>query len=256
VKALILAAGLGTRLKSLTSSMPKPMLPVAGRPLLEHSIELLRSYGVSEIAINLHFQPDVIVSHFGDGSGFGVKLVYSREDRLLGTAGAAKRLELFLDQPFYVLYGDVLTDVDLSVLAARHCARQAALSMVLYRVEDPMRAGIVDMAADGRVRRFREKPSAVEVFSDLASAGVFVVEPAVLASIPPATFFDFGHDVIPQLLVRGSAVYGWWAPGYVMDIGSLERYRQAELDARAGRVRLSSLAMNGRAGPRDRKEAS
>jgi NDP-sugar pyrophosphorylase family protein len=232
-------------MKWLTHDTPKPMLSIVGRPLLEHAIALLRSHGVSEIAINLHFRPEKIVRHFGDGQAFGVKLVYSWEERLLGTAGGAKKLQAFLDRSFFVLYGDVLTDVDLSVLAARHRARSAALSMALYRVEDPTRAGIVEVDGEGRVRRFREKPPAAEAFSDLASAGVLVVEPGVLDSIPPDTFSDFGQHVIPDLMGRRALVYGWPATGYVIDVGSPERYRQAQLDARAGRVHLSSLSIHG-----------
>jgi NDP-sugar pyrophosphorylase family protein len=238
VKALILAAGLGTRLGPLTAKCPKPMLPIAGRPLLEHSVHLLRAHGVREIAINLHHHPEVVVAHLGDGRPFGVKLVYSREARLLGTAGAAKRLSAFLDEPFYVLYGDVLTDLNLSRLAAWHRARRAVLTMTFYRVEDPTRAGIAEIDADGRVQRFKEKPDRAEVFSDLAGTGIYVAEPEILDGVPPGCFSDFGQHLIPWLLERGAPVYGQLADGYVLDIGSPERYRRVQVDAEEGRVRL------------------
>jgi NDP-sugar pyrophosphorylase family protein len=238
VKALILAAGLGTRLQHLTRTQPKPMLRVAGRPLLEHTIGLLRSHGVRDIAMNLHYQPEAIIRYFGDGATSDVNLFYSFEDRLLGTAGAAKRLETFLDRSFYVIYGDVLSDLNLTELAARHHASKAALSLALYHVDDPTRAGIVEVDAGGRVCKFVEKPAQAEVFSDAANAGIFVVEPGVLDCIPRDTFFDFGLDVIPRLLRSGARVCAWPAEAYVMDIGSPERYRQARADVRAGRVRI------------------
>jgi NDP-sugar pyrophosphorylase family protein len=241
MKALILAAGLGTRLLPLTLDRPKPMLPIAGTPLLELTVGLLRAHGVRQIAINLHHQPQTIVDHFGDGRAFGVELVYSWEDSLLGTAGGAKKLQSYLDEPFYILYGDVLTDVNLSRLAAWHRTRQAMLSLALYRVEDPERVGIVELDSTGRVRRFREKPHPEEVVTDLASAGIFVAESNVLDHVPRGTFCDFGQHLIPQLLDDQTPVYGCLADGYVVDIGSLERYQQAQSDAAAGRVRLHYL---------------
>ena len=159
MRALILAAGEGTRLRPLTLTCPKPMLPVGGRPVLEHLVRLLRRHGVTEIAINLHYRPEVIVRHFGDGARFGVSITYSPEERLLGSAGAAKRLEWFFGETFFVLYGDVLTDLDLGSLVDRHRARRAAATLALYEVEDPTRCGIVEVAADGRIVRFAEKPA-------------------------------------------------------------------------------------------------
>jgi NDP-sugar pyrophosphorylase family protein len=238
MKALILAAGLGTRLGPLTLTVPKPMLPVGDRPLLEHTVGLLRAHGVSEIAMNVHYFPDVITGHFGDGAADGVRIVYSREDELLGTAGAARKLIDFLDEPFIVVYGDVLTDLDLSGLAAWHRSTGAALTLTLYRVEDPTRVGIVEVDGTGRVVRFKEKPARDAVFSDLANTGILVVEPSVLRSLPADTFLDFGQHVLPMLLAAGRPVYARMADGYVLDIGGPERYAQAQADASAGRVRL------------------
>jgi NDP-sugar pyrophosphorylase family protein len=238
VKALILAAGLGTRLGMLTRDQPKPMLHLAGRPLLEHTIALLHAHGVRDVAINLHFYPDIIRAYFGDGSAFGVRLVYSEERLLLGTAGAAKRLQAFLNEPFYVMYGDVLTDIDLSELADWHCSVDADLTMALYRVEDPTRAGIVEVDGDGRVVRFVEKPRPAAVFSDLANSGILIVQPRVLDGLPTGAPLDFGQHVIPRLIRAGRPVYGRLASGYIVDIGSPERYVQAESDVAAGRVRL------------------
>lgn len=235
MKALLLAAGEGTRLRPLTLDRPKPMVPVGGRPVLEHLVALARVHGVSEIAINLHYKPAPLVAHFGDGARFGVSISYSHEDELLGSAGAAKQLEAFLDETFFVIYGDVLTDLDLTVLAAHHRSSGALVTVALYEVEDPTRAGIVDLTPDGRIRRFVEKPAPDQVFGDLANAGVYVVEPAVLGYIPAGCRFDFGSDLFPLLLDRGLPLAGLRAPGHVLDIGSPERYQQAEADWQAGR---------------------
>lgn len=238
MKALILCAGEGTRLRPLTLTRPKPMLPLAGRPLLEHLVAYLRHHGICDIAINLHYLPQVITAHFGDGTRFGVRITYSHEERLLGSAGAARRLESFFsDQPFVVLYGDVLTDTPLEPLLAQHAAMRAALTMALYRVPDPWRAGIVELDGAGRVVRFVEKPAPDHVFSDLANAGIYVVSPEVLNLVPPAEPYDFGHDLLPRLLAAGMPVYGLVASGYVLDIGDPQRYAQAEQDLLAGRCR-------------------
>lgn len=238
MKALILAAGFGTRLGHLTTDRPKPMLPIGGRPLLDHLVRLVRAHGVRDVAVNLHHHGQVIRDHLGDGSDYDVSIVYSHEPVLLGTAGAVHALRHFLDEPFFVLYGDVLTDEDLTSLAAWHRATHADLTMTLYRVEDPTRAGVVEAGPDGRVTRFQEKPSAAEVFSDLASTGVLIAQPSVLASIPADRPADIGHDLLPALLSEGAAVYGRLASGYVMDIGGVERYRRANHDACHGRLKL------------------
>lgn len=244
MKALLLAAGEGTRLRPLTLDRPKPMVPVGGRPLLEHLVALLRRHGVADIAINLHYKPEAIVDYFGTGEAFGVSITYSREERLLGSAGAVKQLGSFFagDEPFLVLYGDVLTDLDLTELVARHRSSGAAATLALYRVKDPSRCGIVELDANNRVTRFVEKPAPGTVFSDLANSGIYVVEPAVIDRIPAERPFDFGHDLFPALLADGVPLAGQPLPGYILDIGSPERYAQAEADLRAGRCR-SPLAL-------------
>jgi len=239
MKALILAAGEGTRLRPLTLHKPKPMLPVAGRPLLAHIIEWLRSHAITRLAINLHYKPETIRDYFGDGSRFGVDITYSYEDRILGTAGAARRLEWFLsDGTFVVVYGDVLTNLDLTALVRFHRERLAAdgvcraLTMALYRVPDPTQAGVVELdnPQGGRVLRFLEKPRPEQVFSDLANAGILVVEPVILEAIPPDTFYDFGHDLFPVLLDAQALLYGWPIPKdtYLIDIGSPEKYQRVQ----------------------------
>lgn len=211
------------------------MLPVAGRPLLEHLLEWLRSHGVREIGINLHHCPHVITEYFGVGGSHGVSITYSLEDELLGTAGAAKRMQPFLDQRFVVAYGDVLTNVDLGRLAACHTSGQEgnapepAVTMALYRVPDPTQCGIVGLDEGGQVTRFVEKPAPHEVFSDLAFSGVMVCEPFVLDYVPPGTPFDFGFDLLPVLLEQGVSVRGIeiLPSEYMVDIGTLSGYLRA-----------------------------
>jgi NDP-sugar pyrophosphorylase family protein len=227
VRAMILAAGEGTRLGALTVTVPKPMLPVAGRPVLEHLLDLLRRHGIIEVAVNLHYLPQAITRCLGNGRTRGIRIAYSYERELLGSAGALKKLECFFRETFLALYGDVLTDLDLTALRMFHRERGAALTMALHQPEDPTRCGIAEIDERGRVRRFREKPSAEEVFSPWASAGVFVVEPEVLRFIPPGRYFDLAGDLFPLLLEEGVALYGYTSNAHFLDIGSPERYRRA-----------------------------
>jgi len=245
-KGLVLAAGEGTRLRPLTLERPKPMLPIHGKPLLAHTLEWLKGYGVREIAINLHHQPHVITGYFGDGAALGVNLTYSREDPLLGTAGAVRKLSHFLDgAPLMLVYGDVLTDLALDELYAFHARAlerdpDTGVTMALYRVPNPTEVGLVDLDEHGRIVRFVEKPRRAEVFTDLANAGILVVEPHVVNRIPPDTFYDFGRDVFPRLLAEGVPLYGWTIPdsAYLLDIGSPEKYAQAQAEwpLRAGQL--------------------
>jgi NDP-sugar pyrophosphorylase family protein len=240
MKALVLAAGEGTRLRPLTLDRPKPMLPIGDRPLLEHLVGWLRRHGVVKIAINLHHRPEAIRDHFGDGSAFGVTITYSYEEKLLGTAGAARRLQDFLDEPFVVVYGDVYTNLDLGALCAFHHgqvrrrigegpAGGPLLTLSLYRVANPTACGIVALDGQGQVTRFVEKPAPDQVFSDLANAGVMVVEPGILAHVPEDVVYDFGHDLLPQLLEAGVPVCGLpiAAGTYLLDIGTPEGYSRA-----------------------------
>ncbi len=236
MKALILAAGKGTRLKQLTADKPKPMLPIGGEPLLAHHVRRLRDAGVTEIAINLHHAADVIDAYFGDGSHYGVHIEYSYEPELLGTAGAAKKLEAFLDEPFFVIYGDVFTNVNLTDLASFHQEQKqavgadVALSMSLYRVPNPTECGLVEITESGHVLRFVEKPPADKVFTDLANAGLFVCDAPLLRYVPPKAVYDFGRDLLPQLLAQEVAVFGKpiMAAEYVIDIGTLPGLARAE----------------------------
>lgn len=226
-RAVILCAGEGRRLLPLTATCPKPLLSVAGRPALDYALELCRFHGLTEIAINLHHCPQAIPEHLGDGAAFGLHIRYSYEEVLLGSAGALEPLRDFLDRPFFVLYGDVLTNMDLTAMWKYHRRRGGMGTMALYRVPDPERCGLVELDPDGRVRRFEEKPARPS--GNLANAGIYVLEPEVLDYLPEKRPCDFGQDFFPLLLRSGVALYGYpLAPEeYLIDIGTPENLARA-----------------------------
>ena len=232
MKAMILAAGEGTRLRPLTLERPKPMLPIGGKPLLEHIIDLLKRHGIRAMAINLHYKPEVVMDYFGHGQRFGVEITYSVEDPILGTAGAVKKLQEYFKDTFLVIYGDLLTNIDITSLVEYHQIKGGMITVALYRVENPSACGIVELSGEGRIRRFVEKPPPEEVFTDLANAGVYVVESEVLDYIPPETFYDFGQDLFPVMLEKGVPIYGYPIDDYLIDIGTLEKYERAQREWR------------------------
>jgi NDP-sugar pyrophosphorylase family protein len=230
VRALVLAAGMGTRIRALAGPLPKVMVPVAGVPVVDRVLAWLARSGVHEVAVNLHHEAERLAAHLATAAPAGVRVRLSHEEKLLGTAGALRPLTDFLTSPFVVVYGDVVTDLDLGNLLARHRALGAALTMSLYDVPNPTECGIVGLDERGRVTRFVEKPARGEVFSTLANSGVLVIEPSVLDHVPPARGVDFGHDVIPALLAEGAVVAGLplAAGETVIDIGTPEGYERAE----------------------------
>ena len=235
MKAMLLAAGEGSRLSPLTQNKPKPMLEIGGVPILEHNVRLLVRAGVDHIVINLHHCPDAITEHFGDGSRFGVHITYSHEPVLLGTAGGLKNVEsVFESDDFFLVYGDNLTTMDLLRLSSLHRQRAATLTMALFERENPQASGIVEIDAADRIVRFLEKPQADQIFSRWVNAGFLVLSPRVLSFIPPAGPADFGHDVFGALLSGGEPLYGyrmseplWW----IDSIADYERTRTAALGA-------------------------
>jgi NDP-sugar pyrophosphorylase family protein len=228
MKGMILAAGEGKRLRPLTDHMPKPMLPLAGQPLLYHIITHLRDCGVTDLAINLHHLPAAVIDYFGDGSQWGVSLRYSVEDSLLGSAGGVKRLQPFFDDTFMVYYGDVYTRADLVPMIMLHRRCQVLATMALYRVPDPWNRGVVELDDQQIVTRFVEKPSRERAFSDLVNAGIYVLEPDVLEWIPAGQPWDFGHDLFPALLAAATRVAGYIIKDSLLDIGLPEKYQQAD----------------------------
>jgi NDP-sugar pyrophosphorylase family protein len=252
MKALILAAGQGTRLGPLTHNTPKPMLPVGDRPLLEHIVELLRRHDICDVAINLHHKPDVILRHFGSGDAWGVRLRYSYEASLLGSAGTALRhLAWVYPDPFLVYYGDVYSDINLTELIERHHASQAAATIAVNEVPDPERCGIIEFDDSGRVKRFVEKPQADQVFSHWSNAGIYVLNPEVLHFVTDIPS-DFGRDIFPRLLEAGLHIQAHPIHCTLIDIGTPENLQRAQLVAaksapspavRLGRVGITPITV-------------
>ena len=239
MKAMILAAGVGSRLDPLTRSIPKPMVPVVNRPVIEHIVLDLKKHGFTEIMVNLHYLGDVIQNGLGDGSRLGVQISYAQEDKLWGDAGSVKRSQAFFgDETFLVVGGDDISDIDLSGLMRLHRDKKAASTIATTVVEDPSQFGIVVTDADGRITRFLEKPKGGDVFSNTANTGVYVFEPDVFDLIPPETFWGFGNNVFPSLLASGRPLYGFATTSYWKDVGNLQVYRQTNFDALAGLVHL------------------
>jgi mannose-1-phosphate guanylyltransferase len=229
MKAMILAAGRGTRLRPLTATCPKPMIPIAGRPLLEYTIRLLARHGFDELVVNLHHLPQAIQDHFGDGRAWDVKLTYSYEKELLGTAGAVRKMADFFDQRFLVYYGDHLSNADLTALLQFHERTGGPATLGLLWKEDPSASGIVELDSNHRVQRFIEKPGTDQVFDNyLVNAGIYVLEPEIMEWIPASSPCDFGHDVFPALLADGRPIYGHQLQGKLLSTDTLERYRDTQ----------------------------
>ena len=239
MKAMILAAGVGSRLDPLTRAIPKPMVPVVNRPVIEHIVLDLKKHGFDEIMVNLHYLGDVIQQGLGDGARLGVHISYAQEDKLWGDAGSVKRSQAFFgDETFLVVGGDDISDIDLSGLMDLHREKRAASTIATTVVEDPSQFGIVVTDEDGRITRFLEKPKGGDVFSNTANTGVYVLEPDVFDLIPPDTFWGFGNNVFPSLLASGRPLYGFATTSYWKDVGNLQVYRQTNFDALAGLVHL------------------
>jgi mannose-1-phosphate guanylyltransferase / phosphomannomutase len=239
MKAVVMAGGEGTRLRPLTSNQPKPMVPVVGKPCMEHILELLREHGFEDVIVTVAFLPQAIRSYFGDGETLGLRIEYSVEESPLGTAGSVRLAGDKLDETFLVISGDALCDFDLTKLIEFHRKREAAVTIALKSVANPLEFGIVVTDPEGRVERFLEKPSWSQVFSDTINTGVYVLEPEVLRHVPTDRPFDFSKELFPLLLEMGRPIYGLAMDGYWQDVGDLDQYRQANFDALDGSVRLN-----------------
>ncbi|PWK13847.1 nucleotidyltransferase-like protein [Tumebacillus permanentifrigoris] len=242
MKAVIMAGGQGTRLRPLTNRMPKPMVPLLDRPCMEYIIDLLKSHGITEIAVTLQYLPQVIQHHFGDGSSSGVRLHYFEETTPLGTAGSVKNASDFLDETFLVISGDALTDFDLTNAIQKHRECAALGTMMLTEVEDPTRFGVVTTDERGRIARFQEKPAWDEVFSHTVNTGIYILEPQILTLIEPGVVYDFSKQLFPSMLEQGLPLYGFVGEGYWSDIGTPEQYRETQVDMIYGRVNVDLRA--------------
>lgn len=237
MKAMVMAAGLGTRLKPLTYEVPKPILPVGNRPVLEQILRLLAKHGFNQVVANLHWFPDTIQGPLGDGSQLGIELTYSMEQELLGTAGGVRNVrDFFGDEPFLVLAGDALTDVDLRTLADAHAANDGVATLAVKRVRDTSEYGVIITSDDGRIQGFQEKPDPAEALSDLANCMMYAFDPAIFDHFPDKPDPDFALDVFPALLEGDIPFHVHEVDGYWNDVGSLPEYVQGNLDAVEGLV--------------------
>jgi mannose-1-phosphate guanylyltransferase/phosphomannomutase len=238
MKAVVMAGGEGTRLRPLTSNQPKPMVPIVGKPCMEHIVELLVKHGFDDVVVTLAFMPQAIRGYFGAGENLDVSIRYSVEESPAGTAGSVKLAEDALDERFLVISGDALCDIDLGALVRFHEEKEALATIGLKSVDNPLEFGIVVTDADGRIERFLEKPSWGQVFTDTINTGIYVLEPEVLRYIPTDRPYDFSKELFPILLEMGKPLYGFVCDGYWQDIGNLDQYRQANFDALDERVKL------------------
>ena len=234
---MLLAAGLGTRLRPITYEVPKPLVPVLGTPVMEHIVRLLARHGFDDVICNLHYFPDQIERRFGDGSKWGVRLSYSHEEELLGTAGGVRNVrDHFGDQTFLIISGDALTDIDLTALWEAHRAKGGIATLSLKRADDTSQIGVVIVGEDGRIQGFQEKPDPAEALSNLGNCGIYVMEPEIFDYFPDPPFVDWALDVFPTLLEQDVAFYGHEISEYWNDIGNIKEFRQGNFDALAGDV--------------------
>ncbi len=236
MKAVIMAGGEGTRLRPLTSNAPKPMLPLANRPMMEHIIMLLKKHGFDEIVVTVAFLANHIKTYFGDGSELGVSISYCDEPIPLGTAGSVGNARHLLDETFMVISGDVLTDMDLGKVLEFHREKGAMATIGLTAVENPLEFGIVITREDGSIERFLEKPTWGQVFSDTINTGIYVLEPGIFDYIPEGRSVDFSSEVFPALLAAEQPLFGAVMEGYWEDVGTLEAYLSAHRDVLDGKV--------------------
>ena len=240
MKAIIMAGGFGTRLRPLTMNLPKPMVPMLNRPMMEHIVRLLRRYGMNDLTSLLYFHPDAITSYFGDGSAFGCSMKYIKAEADFGTAGSVRNAteQLGINERILIISGDVLTDFDLAAAIKFHEDKNATATIILTHSKNPLQFGIVMTDAEQNVTRFLEKPSWGEVFSDTINTGIYILEPQAYAEIPYKREFDFSKDLFPLLLNGPGTLAGYIAEGYWRDVGNLSEYHEAHMDALAGLVQL------------------
>ncbi len=250
MKAMVLAAGLGTRLRPVTRSVPKPMVPVLNRPVMEHIVHLLARNGFTDVIANVHWFPDVIRDHFGDGSKFGINLTYSFEEELLGTAGGVRFASPFFDDDFLVISGDAMTDIDLAAMRDFHRSHGGIATLAARRVEDTSEFGVVITDEDGRIQGFQEKPDPAEALSDLANCGIYMFNREIFDHFPepgqsklaapghPDGFADWAFDVFPALLEAGAEFRAYETDSYWNDIGTIGELVQSNFDGLAGEVDL------------------
>src|SRR5579863_495571 len=232
-----MAGGEGSRLRPLTIRRPKPMVPIAGKPVMEHILNLLKRHGITEVVVTVQYLASNIEDYFGNGSQFGMRITYSREDVPLGTAGSVKNAEERLTEPFIVISGDALTDYNLTDIIQYHNEKQSMATLMLAHVPNPLEYGVIITNEDGHISQFLEKPSWGEVFSDTINTGIYVLDPKVFSYFEKNKPFDFSQELFPMMLKKGDPLYGYIAEGYWCDVGNLAEYMKANADVLQGRVK-------------------
>ncbi|ADR35307.1 Nucleotidyl transferase (plasmid) [Sulfuricurvum kujiense DSM 16994] len=239
MKAVVMAGGFGTRIQPLTNSIPKPMLPIMNRPMMEHTIVSLRNLGIKEFIILLYFKPEVIKDYFQDGSKWGINITYVIPDDDYGTAGAVKKAQEYIgDENFIIISGDLVTDFDFQKIFDYHKEKKSKLTITLTSVENPLEFGVVIANEEGEIEKFLEKPSWGEVFSDTINTGIYVIEPEILDYIPKNKNFDFAKDLFPLLMRKGIDLMAGHAQGYWRDVGNPESYRDVYEDILSGKIKF------------------
>ncbi len=245
MKAVVMAGGEGSRLRPLTIRRPKPMVPIAGKPVMEHILNLLKRHGITEVIVTVQYLASSIEDYFGNGSQIGMRITYSREDVPLGTAGSVKNAEEHLDEPFLVISGDALTDYNLTDLITYHQEKKSLATLLLAHVPNPLEYGVIITNEDGHISQFLEKPSWGEVFSDTINTGIYVLDPKIFSYFEKNKQFDFSQELFPMMLRKGDPIYGYVVPrGYWCDVGSLSEYMRANAEVLQGLVDVEIPAKN------------
>lgn len=244
MKGLIMAGGEGTRLRPITCDKPKPMVEIMDKPVIQYIIELLKKHRIRDIAVTLQYMPHAIMDFLGSGEIFGTSLQYFIETAPLGTAGSVKNAESFLDEEFIIISGDCMTDIDLKSAMEFHKSKKSMVTIVLKEVEIPLEYGVVITNDDGQIKKFLEKPSWEETFSNLANTGIYIVHPSILNHIPENQFFDFSKDLFPKLMDMGIPMYGYTSKRYWCDIGDIESYIRCHSDILEKKVNVKLDATN------------
>ena len=249
---MILAAGFGTRLKPLTIGLPKPMFPVLNRPLLEHTLQFLSSQGIQDIIVNVHHLPEKIIEYFGDGKDFGVRLQFSREEEILGTAGGLKKAQSFLEkETFLVLNSDVLADINFDSVLKFHKEKNSCLTLVVRQDDEPEKYRPIHLADDCRINRFVDasiKHPTINI-QRVMFTGIQIMEPEIFSRIPANKFCGTTEDIFPTMIEKGLPVYGHLHEKYWIDMGTRETYIQAQTDALEGRLALKTSPSKNPEGP-------
>ncbi len=241
MKAILLAGGQGTRLKAVTGDLPKPLVPLLGRPLAEHILRLLKKHGITRVCAALRYRPEAVMEALGDGSRLGMQLSYRVEEQALGTAGAVKNCSDYIgNEDVLVISGDAACDLDLSELMRRHRERGAAVTLALHRDATPLRFGLAVTDSEDAVRAFVEKPGWNRVVTDLVNTGIYILSPTAIAAIPEGRAYDFGKDLFPLLLKCGELLLGMPLEGYWCDVGTPLSYYRCCVDALEGRLQLEA----------------